>query len=50
LGVSSSNGGVALFEHIGGFIAGVVVGLIVRGFGAGGRPRSVRSSDGVGVG
>jgi membrane associated rhomboid family serine protease len=40
LGVSSSNGGVALFEHIGGFIAGVVVGLIVRGVGAGGRPRS----------
>jgi membrane associated rhomboid family serine protease len=50
LGVSSSSGGVALFEHIGGFIAGVVVGMIVRGFGAGGRPRSLPSTDRVGVG
>jgi membrane associated rhomboid family serine protease len=50
LGVPSANGGVALFEHIGGFIAGVVVGLLVRGIGARGRPRSVRSTDRVGVG
>jgi membrane associated rhomboid family serine protease len=50
LGVPSSNGGVALFEHIGGFIAGVIVGFILRGSGAGGSPRSVRPSDRVGVG
>jgi membrane associated rhomboid family serine protease len=30
LGVSSTSGGVALFEHIGGFVAGVAVGVIVR--------------------
>ena len=30
LGVSSSAGGVALFEHIGGFVAGVAVALLVR--------------------
>jgi membrane associated rhomboid family serine protease len=33
LGVAASNGGVAVFEHIGGFAAGVVVGLAVRGAG-----------------
>jgi membrane associated rhomboid family serine protease len=50
LGASNTNGGVALFAHIGGFVAGVLVGLLVRGIGAGGRPRSMRSTDGVGVG
>ena len=48
LGVASANGGVALFAHVGGFIAGVVVGLILRAIA--GRPRSVRSTDRVGVG
>ena len=48
LGAASANGGVALFAHIGGFIAGVVVGLVLRG--TDGRPRSVRSTDRVGVG
>jgi rhomboid family protein len=37
LGVSSSAGGVALFEHIGGFVAGAAIGLLVRGVGRGGR-------------
>ena len=37
LGVPNAAGGVALFEHIGGFVAGVVVGLIVRTAGAGAR-------------
>ena len=48
LGAASANGGVALFAHVGGFIAGVVVGLVLRALG--GRPRSVRSTDRVGVG
>jgi membrane associated rhomboid family serine protease len=50
LGAPGADGGVALFAHIGGFIAGVLVGLIVRGAGAGGEPRSLRSTDRVGVG
>ena len=50
LGVASSNGGVALFEHIGGFAAGVVVGLVIRGLGVRGRPRPAHSTDKVGVG
>jgi len=49
LGVTNSNGGVALFEHIGGFIAGLAVGLVVRSAGGSGR-RPMRSTDGVGVG
>ena len=47
---SSASGGIALFAHIGGFLGGVAVGLLVRGIGPSGRPRSVRSSDRVGVG
>jgi membrane associated rhomboid family serine protease len=31
---SAVDAGVAVFAHIGGFVAGVVVGLIVRGGGA----------------
>ena len=50
LGAPGADGGVALFAHIGGFMAGVLVGLIVRGAGAGGEPRSLRSTDRVGVG
>jgi membrane associated rhomboid family serine protease len=50
LGVENSAGGVALFEHIGGFIAGVVVGLIVRSVDRRAPPRGFGSPDGVGVG
>ena len=49
-GASASAGGVALFAHIGGFVAGVLVGLLVRGAGAGGRPRPLRPTDRIGVG
>jgi membrane associated rhomboid family serine protease len=50
LGVESSSGGVALFEHIGGFIAGVLVGLVLRT--AARRPpaRGVQPPSGIGVG
>jgi membrane associated rhomboid family serine protease len=50
LGVESSAGGVALFEHIGGFIAGVVVGLVLRTFGRPLPPRRVQPPSGFGVG
>src|SRR3954451_11517829 len=53
LGVSSSGGGVALFEHIAGFVAGALVGLLVRGLsGPGGRSRErpLGSPDGSRVG
>ena len=49
-GASASAGGVALFAHIGGFLAGVVLGALVRASGAGGRPRPMRSTDRVRVG
>jgi membrane associated rhomboid family serine protease len=49
-GASASAGGVALFAHIGGFIAGLVIGVVIRASGTGGRPRSVRPTDRVGVG
>jgi membrane associated rhomboid family serine protease len=49
-GDSGATGGVALFAHIGGFVAGVVAGILVRGSGIGGRPRALRPSDGIGVG
>src|SRR3954451_11596966 len=48
LGVSSTGGGVALFEHIAGFVAGALVGLLVRGLaGPGGRSaeRALGSAD-----
>ena len=48
LGDPSTSGGVALFAHVGGFIAGVVVGLLLRGADGGGPPP--RSIDRVGVG
>ncbi len=50
LGSVGTSGGVALFAHVGGFLAGVVVGLLVRRIDAGGRPRSVRPTDRFGVG
>ena len=37
LGLAGAEGGVAFFAHIGGFVAGVAIGLIARG--AGGRRR-----------
>ncbi|HEX5823121.1 MAG TPA: rhomboid family intramembrane serine protease [Candidatus Limnocylindrales bacterium] len=50
LGVESSAGGVALFEHIGGFVVGVVIGLVVRSTARRLPPRGLGSPDGVGVG
>ena len=34
LGAASADGGIAFFAHIGGFAAGIVIGLLVRGRGA----------------
>jgi membrane associated rhomboid family serine protease len=50
LGVESSASGVALFEHIGGFLTGVAIGLAVRTLAGRRRPRGLGSPDGVGVG
>jgi len=50
LGVENSAGGVALFEHIGGFIVGVAIGLVVRSTSPRPPPRPFGSPDGVGVG
>jgi membrane associated rhomboid family serine protease len=50
LGGAGSSGGVALFAHVGGFLAGVVVGLLVRRIDTGGPPRSLRPTDRFGVG
>ncbi len=47
---SVGGGGVALFAHIGGFVLGLVVGLILRGAGSGDSTRSLRPSDRFGVG
>src|SRR4029453_72588 len=37
LGLAGAEGGVAFFAHIGGFVAGVAMGLLVRGTSAGRR-------------
>jgi membrane associated rhomboid family serine protease len=50
LGVESSAGGVALFEHIGGFILGVVVGLLLRTVTRRPPPRVAEPPSGFGVG
>jgi membrane associated rhomboid family serine protease len=50
LGVENSAGGVALFEHIGGFVVGVVVGLVVRSTSPRPPARGLGSLDEVGVG
>ena len=50
LGVENSAGGVALFEHIGGFLVGVAIGLLVRSTRSRPPPRPFGSPDGVGVG
>ena len=41
LGASNAQGGVAFFAHIGGFVLGVIVGLLLRGRGMGPRPAYV---------
>jgi membrane associated rhomboid family serine protease len=50
LGVESSAGGVALFEHIGGFVIGVLIGLVVRATSPPPPARGFGPPDGVGVG
>jgi len=50
LGVDSSANGVALFEHIGGFLTGVAIGLIVRSVGRRPPERRFGSPGGAGVG
>jgi rhomboid family protein len=50
LGLAGSEGGVAFFAHIGGFVAGVVVGLLIRGTARGRGERAGRSAAGMGVG
>jgi membrane associated rhomboid family serine protease len=50
LGVDSSANGVALFEHIGGFLTGVAIGLVVRSVARRPPERGFGSPDGAGVG
>ena len=50
LGLAGSEGGVAFFAHIGGFVAGVIVGLLIRGTARGRGERASRSAAGMGVG
>ena len=40
LGVPDASGGVAFFAHIGGFVFGVLVGMVIRVVGGGGRRRA----------
>jgi membrane associated rhomboid family serine protease len=50
LGLAGAEGGVAFFAHIGGFVAGVLVGMVVRAAGRrrGRRPRGPLPLAGVG--
>jgi membrane associated rhomboid family serine protease len=41
LGGSNAQGGVAFFAHVGGFVLGVIVGLLIRGRGSGPRLAAV---------
>jgi membrane associated rhomboid family serine protease len=50
LGAAGSQGGVAFFAHIGGFLVGVTVGLLLRAGGRGGGERIRRSPARLGVG
>jgi membrane associated rhomboid family serine protease len=50
LGLAGAEGGVAFFAHIGGFVAGVIVGLLARGAGRARARRSGRPLPGTGVG
>lgn len=38
LGIPEAEGGIAFFAHIGGFVAGMIVGIVVRAAGSRGRP------------
>ena len=44
LGADTAQGGVAFFAHIGGFVAGMAVALVLRGLGVGGGRTSGRSA------
>jgi rhomboid family protein len=48
LGLAGAGGGVAFFAHIGGFVAGVALGLLFRGPGRGPREPGRSSTAGVG--
>jgi membrane associated rhomboid family serine protease len=50
LGLAGAEGGVAFFAHIGGFVAGVLVGLLVRGRAGGRRERGRGPLSQAGVG
>jgi membrane associated rhomboid family serine protease len=50
LGAAGSQGGVAFFAHIGGFLVGVTIGLLLRAGGRGGGERIRRSPARLGVG
>jgi membrane associated rhomboid family serine protease len=50
LGVAGSQGGVAFFAHIGGFVVGVILGLVLRAGGGGRIERIGRSPAGLRVG
>jgi membrane associated rhomboid family serine protease len=50
LGAAGSQGGVAFFAHIGGFLVGVALGLLLRAGGRGGGERIRRSPARLGVG
>jgi membrane associated rhomboid family serine protease len=50
VGAAGSQGGIAFFAHIGGFVVGVVVGLLLRNRGSGRGERVRRSPAGLGVG
>jgi membrane associated rhomboid family serine protease len=44
LGLAGAEGGVAFFAHIGGFVAGLVIGLLFRGASARPRDGSLRQA------
>jgi membrane associated rhomboid family serine protease len=50
LGLAGAEGGVAFFAHIGGFVAGLAVGLLVRGTSGARRRRQGGPLPGAGVG
>ncbi len=50
LGLAGAEGGVAFFAHIGGFVAGAAVGVLIRGRPDDDRPPGIRSLDRAGVG
>ncbi len=50
LGLAGAEGGVAFFAHIGGFVAGAAVGILLRGRLDDDRPPGIRSLDRAGVG